>query len=822
MTVPTSDNREQYQGNDSATAFDYAFKIFQADDLVVVLTASDGTEATLTRGTDYSVDGVGEEAGGTVTYPLSGDPLATGETLTILREIPVVQETDLRNQGRYYPETLEDEFDRSRMIDQQQQEVLGRTLKKTRGGEHYDAGGARIENLGSAVADGDALTQGQMKAYYAETREILEAAQQAMANAGYEFVGDYASGIELTAYNQVVRDTSGEFWRVSGSTALPYTTTGAGLPEGGAFVTVGDAALRQELAAGVSTGQGALKVSGSVIYVDTIADLQVLPASVGTTIYLTQEGRAGEFVIKDGAPPSDPQKGIYVVLDNGNYAERQYDGPAFVEWWGADNTGATSASLAINQALKVAPLRSVVSAGEGKFKLTEPTIVPVLKNLDCSGRATQFVANFNEWVGTDYRAFVFQNREGVNLEGQEYNAFYGNFSLFSVGADLVEAIALDFRSENSATISGTTVNNAVYNAKVAGIYVQDFDTAVNIYELWATSFSKISCIGCRVGINIQGQAVNAMFSDMQITNFTNSNSSSTGQTTGVYVNGSNRYDGVTKRPEGLIFTSNLIFGAYTNLDLISCLSIKVVDNIIDGGSGPCVRIVDPADLTLGNNYLYTSGESTVVFEALNVAQEHPVKILNNNFVAGPSSINGINAVSGGSSRKFITVDGNHFFNYQETAIYISLGFNYSKITNNSGRYSADNSVQSQAFIRVLSAGDGTLIDGNKATPSVNILYLDPNVSAGMIIGYNKSGLNRTQSQGVAVIPAGSTSVTVDFGFGSFDSYFRPIVTAVQTQNTPMWLVPAVNWFQGRFEIPAALGDDLKIYYQAKAVPFSAV
>src|SRR5690554_6312996 len=68
-----------------------------------------------------------------------------------------------------------------------------------------------------------------------------------IAASGYQFAGDYAAGIEITQYNQVVRDTSGEFWRVSGSTELPYTTTGAGLPEGGALVPVGDAAIRQQL-----------------------------------------------------------------------------------------------------------------------------------------------------------------------------------------------------------------------------------------------------------------------------------------------------------------------------------------------------------------------------------------------------------------------------------------------------------------------------------------------------------------------------------------------------------------------------------------------
>lgn len=69
-----------------------------------------------------------------------------------------------------------------------------------------------------------------------------------IAASGYSFVGDYASGIEITEYNQIVRDDDGEFWRLSGQVELPYTTTGAGVPEGGALVPLGDAVLRQQLA----------------------------------------------------------------------------------------------------------------------------------------------------------------------------------------------------------------------------------------------------------------------------------------------------------------------------------------------------------------------------------------------------------------------------------------------------------------------------------------------------------------------------------------------------------------------------------------------
>src|SRR5690554_129417 len=66
-----------------------------------------------------------------------------------------------------------------------------------------------------------------------------------IASSGYQFLGDYAAGIEITEYNQIVRDSDGEFWRLSGQVDLPYTTTGAGLPEDDSFTPLGDAVLRQ-------------------------------------------------------------------------------------------------------------------------------------------------------------------------------------------------------------------------------------------------------------------------------------------------------------------------------------------------------------------------------------------------------------------------------------------------------------------------------------------------------------------------------------------------------------------------------------------------
>lgn len=159
MTVPTNDSREQYLGNGATTVFPYAFKIFEDADLEVYLTEADGAQTLLTLGTDYAVTGAGNEDGGSITYPVLGDPLDDDETLTILRVIDITQETDLRNQGAYYPEVVEDALDRGRMIDQQQQEEIDRSLRLTESGDDYDADGHRIKNIGAPLASGDAVSR---------------------------------------------------------------------------------------------------------------------------------------------------------------------------------------------------------------------------------------------------------------------------------------------------------------------------------------------------------------------------------------------------------------------------------------------------------------------------------------------------------------------------------------------------------------------------------------------------------------------------------------------------------------------------------------
>lgn len=160
MTVPNDFNVKTYQLNGSATEFATEFRFFDDDQIEVFLIQGDNVQV-LVSSVDYSVEGAGEPGGGIITYPLSGPPGASG-TLTLRRILPIVQDTSLRNQGAYFPENVEQAFDESRMIDQQQQDELDAALKVPFGRDHFDAKGKKIINLGAGSAPGDAVNRGQL------------------------------------------------------------------------------------------------------------------------------------------------------------------------------------------------------------------------------------------------------------------------------------------------------------------------------------------------------------------------------------------------------------------------------------------------------------------------------------------------------------------------------------------------------------------------------------------------------------------------------------------------------------------------------------
>lgn len=125
MTVSNTQSLANYNGNGSTKIFTYPFRIFLDSDLVVVLTSVAGVETTLALDVDYTVQDAGVISGGTVT--LNTAP-ATGETLTLYRELLVTQETDYSEGDAFPAEAHEAALDRIVMIAQQYQEQLKRAV----------------------------------------------------------------------------------------------------------------------------------------------------------------------------------------------------------------------------------------------------------------------------------------------------------------------------------------------------------------------------------------------------------------------------------------------------------------------------------------------------------------------------------------------------------------------------------------------------------------------------------------------------------------------------------------------------------------------
>ena len=60
MTVSSTTTKNSYSGNTSTSAFSYTFKIFNEDDITVIIrTDSTGVETVKTKTTHYTVSGVG-------------------------------------------------------------------------------------------------------------------------------------------------------------------------------------------------------------------------------------------------------------------------------------------------------------------------------------------------------------------------------------------------------------------------------------------------------------------------------------------------------------------------------------------------------------------------------------------------------------------------------------------------------------------------------------------------------------------------------------------------------------------------------------------
>jgi len=138
MTVSTTSNKNRFLGNSATTVFAYAFIIRENSDLTVEIADPNDAATTLVLDTHYTVSGAGVPAGGDVTTldlsAITGEifpELPTGWSITIFRDVPLTQLTDLITQGVYSAEVFEAAYDYSMFAIQQLQEQISRSFLVT-------------------------------------------------------------------------------------------------------------------------------------------------------------------------------------------------------------------------------------------------------------------------------------------------------------------------------------------------------------------------------------------------------------------------------------------------------------------------------------------------------------------------------------------------------------------------------------------------------------------------------------------------------------------------------------------------------------------
>ncbi|ELY2514897.1 hypothetical protein SMB84_003492 [Cronobacter malonaticus] len=172
MTVSTEVDHNDYTGNGTTTNFDYNFRVFKRTDLVVSVLDLDNNLTELILDTDYTVTGAGGYNGGKV---ILSAPLANGWKISISRNLPLTQDTDLRNQGSFFPEVHEDAFDKLTMLIQQVWSRFSLALRKPSNlANWYDALGNYIRNVRDPSRPQDAATKNYVDTFFGRTLRVPE------------------------------------------------------------------------------------------------------------------------------------------------------------------------------------------------------------------------------------------------------------------------------------------------------------------------------------------------------------------------------------------------------------------------------------------------------------------------------------------------------------------------------------------------------------------------------------------------------------------------------------------------------------------------
>ncbi|WP_286882084.1 MULTISPECIES: hypothetical protein [unclassified Cupriavidus] len=555
MTISTTSNEVVAQGNGITTSFNFSFPVQLASHLLVYYTDATGAQ-TLLSPASYSVTGVGTANGGSVTYPLSGSPIATGTILTIQRIVPYKQLTDIVNQSGFYPNVVENALDYLTMEVQQLAQmaqlslsvpfsatvpslVLPGTKGRALGLVGFDANGnAIIYPVTASVGAGNLISEGPFVAgtnFTPGTTTTLTLSQSygTAANVQVHFDGTYQGTDQYTLngaqiiFNVPIPVGVNKVYVVGG------TTLSANLPSSG---SVGDAQINW----------------GGILnrVVDSIAALRALSSgshnrAFATGYYGAGDGGGGAYWYDPTDTTSTDNGGTIIVagdgarwklITQGFLAPKQFG--ARGNWNGTTGTDDSAALQACFTAAAAAGLW--VDGGNAAYL--------VLSNITVTASAFK-LRNCRFALGPDYTA---QAQVAINCGTVELRSIYvdGGRGTYKTGNEAW----VTFASANGyGSIEPAYQPFINVNSYGAGAAAQANIDAVHFVNMFA-----VACIN--IGTYGTVQISNCIYRNIANCTFTVYHSPDNGTT----VAGRTQVNNVYAENVGLLPTTFLVGGVSTN------------------------------------------------------------------------------------------------------------------------------------------------------------------------------------------------------------------------------------------------------------------
>jgi len=392
--------------------------------------------------------------------------------------------------------------------------------------------------------------------------------------------------------------------------------------------------------------------------------------------------------------------------------------------------GTSDDTAAIQRAIDTALPGSLpvqISLPGGICIITAPLAIHRNAYLVGTGAGTVIRADFAHWRGESLVALDV-NSKATHRAGifASMHRMFSGFVIESVGQQSEQsttAIAV----HGAADIQVAEAVNHAFMGGFRDITIRNFDLGMDVLEMWNSVVDHVAMTGCRNGVKIHGKSVNLWFQHLMLTNFNNSTAS-----TGFSIDSGFHYTGGKEgRPEGVTLSNSLVFGAINDVVVSRVLKGDIIDNILDGAVQTAVIIGTGDQVTLRNNYAYTSSRTADVVQVVATgAVTRGLNLIDNHVVAsgGP----GFHFVKGGAAREGVSIERNRFEGSSHP-IHVQAGINNSNIRDNYGNRNTG------PLISLESGGRAVAIDGNNSSDPFPAVHLLPEVHLSLPLGSNTGG-----------------------------------------------------------------------------------